>query len=207
MPALSRFVSNPGPSTRQWPRPKPHPVPAHLNNELSSNTTSPTTSMGPQPRPNPHPIPAPLNEGLSISHNVSWGWSRNCTQKTSHPGNTRWYRHLHHTPKLGQHTPSMADGIGDSKNRDMGLTGPKWNPLKQTSPANAREYYNSKVPGVNNQKTKTLSHSPSVEPNDHENSPTEQSIKYANPTHIQTTQDHSRETLRGQLHQQPTPDW
>src|SRR5258708_3329572 len=66
MPALSRSISNPGPSTRQQPRPKPHPVPARLNNELSINITSPTTSMGPQPWPNPCPIPAPLNEGLSI---------------------------------------------------------------------------------------------------------------------------------------------
>src|SRR5260221_6634431 len=66
MPAPLRSVSNPGPSTRQQPRPKPCPVPAHLNNELSINITSPTTSMGSQPRPNPHPIPAPLNEGLSI---------------------------------------------------------------------------------------------------------------------------------------------
>src|SRR5258705_12923586 len=66
MPALLRFISNPGPSTRQQPRPKPHPVPTCLNNELSINISSPTTSMGPQPRPNPHPIPAPLNEGLSI---------------------------------------------------------------------------------------------------------------------------------------------
>src|SRR5258708_991589 len=90
----------------------------------------------------------------------------------------------------------MADRIGDSKNGDMGLTGPKRNPLKQTPPANAREYYNSKVPGVNNWKTKTLSHSPSVEPIDHELSPAEQSIKYANPTHIQTTQDHSKENTK-----------
>src|SRR5260221_14649475 len=65
MPALSRSISNPGPSTRQQPRAKPHPVPAHLNNELSINTTS-TTSMGPQPRPKPRLIPAPLNHGLSI---------------------------------------------------------------------------------------------------------------------------------------------
>src|SRR5258708_24203617 len=66
MPALSRFISNPGLSTRQRPRAKPHPVPTHLNNELSINTTSSTTSTGPQPRPKPHLIPAPLNEGLSI---------------------------------------------------------------------------------------------------------------------------------------------
>src|SRR5260370_16613040 len=66
MPALSRSVSNPGPSTRQQPRAKPHPVPTHLNNELSINTTSSTTSMGPQPRPKPCLIPAPLNERLSI---------------------------------------------------------------------------------------------------------------------------------------------
>src|SRR5258708_15578906 len=69
MPALSRSVSNPGPSTRQQPRAKPHPVPTHLNNELSIETTSSTTSMGPQPRPKPCLIPAPLNvnEGLSIN--------------------------------------------------------------------------------------------------------------------------------------------
>src|SRR5258708_20238058 len=66
MPVPLRSISNPGPSTRQQPRPKPHPVPACLNNGLSINITSPTTSMGPQPRPNPCPIPAPLNEGLSI---------------------------------------------------------------------------------------------------------------------------------------------
>src|SRR5258707_1413039 len=65
MPALSRSISNPSPSTRQQPRAKPCPVPAHLNNELSINTTS-TTSMGPQLRPKPCPIPALLNEGLSI---------------------------------------------------------------------------------------------------------------------------------------------
>src|SRR5258707_11330014 len=62
MPALSRSVSNPGPSTRQRPRAKPCPVPARLNNELSIDTTS----TGPQPRPKPHLIPAPLNERLSI---------------------------------------------------------------------------------------------------------------------------------------------
>src|SRR6266436_9400381 len=67
MPALSRSISNPCPSTRQQPRAKPCQAPAHLNNELSINITSPTTSMGPQPRPNPCPIPAPLNEGLSIN--------------------------------------------------------------------------------------------------------------------------------------------
>src|SRR5258706_14670636 len=66
MPAPSRSESNPGLSTRQQPRAKPRPVPAHLNNELSINTTSSTTSMGPQPRPKPHLIPAPLNERLSI---------------------------------------------------------------------------------------------------------------------------------------------
>src|SRR5258707_1978020 len=67
MPAPLRSISNPGPSTRQQPRAKPHPVPACLNNELSINTTSSTTSTGPQPRPKPHPIPAPPNEGLSIN--------------------------------------------------------------------------------------------------------------------------------------------
>src|SRR5258708_2429664 len=66
MPAPSRSISNPGPSTRQRPRTKPHPVPTHLNNELSIDTTSTTTSMGPQPRPKPRLIPAPLNERLSI---------------------------------------------------------------------------------------------------------------------------------------------
>src|SRR5260221_2720197 len=66
MPAPSRSISNPGPSTRQQPRAKPCPVPTHLNNELSINTTSTTTSTGPQPRPKPHLIPAPLNERLSI---------------------------------------------------------------------------------------------------------------------------------------------
>src|SRR5258707_1009442 len=67
MPAPLRSVSNPGPSTRQRPRAKPHPVPTCLNNELSINTTSSTTSMGPQPRPKPCLIPAPLNERLSIN--------------------------------------------------------------------------------------------------------------------------------------------
>src|SRR5258708_39148504 len=66
MPAPSRSVSNPGPSTRQRPRAKPRPVPTRLNNELSIDTTSTTTSMGPQPRPKPRLIPAPLNERLSI---------------------------------------------------------------------------------------------------------------------------------------------
>src|SRR5258708_36253697 len=67
MPAPSRSVSNPGLSTRQQPRAKPHPVPARLNNELSIDTTSTTTSMAPQPRPKPHLIPAPLNARLSIN--------------------------------------------------------------------------------------------------------------------------------------------
>src|SRR5258708_39641490 len=67
MPAPSRSISNPGPSTRQRPRAKPCPVPAHLNNEPSIDTTSTTTSTGSQPRPKPRLIPAPLNERLSIN--------------------------------------------------------------------------------------------------------------------------------------------
>ena len=67
----------------------------------------------------------------------------------------------------------MANGIGDSKNSIPGpCAGPKRNPLKQTPPANARQYYNSsKVPGVTKGKTKTPSRSPSAEPTDESDSP------------------------------------
>ena len=90
----------------------------------------------------------------------------------------------------------MADGIGDPKNGDVGLTGPKCNLLKQTPPANTREYYNTKVPRVSNQKTKTPSRSLSIEVNNQTQSPVEHSINYANTTCTQATQDHSRENTK-----------
>ena len=70
MPALLRSISNPGLSTRQQPRAKPHPVPACLNNELSINTTSPTTSTGPQPRPTFCSPPGCLNEDEGLSNDT-----------------------------------------------------------------------------------------------------------------------------------------
>ncbi len=67
----------------------------------------------------------------------------------------------------------MADGTGDPKNGEMGPTGPKRNPLKQAAPANAREYYSSKVLGVSNRKTKSPTRSPSVEPTELSHPPDE----------------------------------
>ncbi len=81
--------------------------------------------------------------------------------KTSYSSNIK---HPNMAPNPGQNTLSMANGIGVTKNSKLGPMGPKCNLLKQTAPANTREYYGTKVLGVSNQKTKPLSHSPSVEP-------------------------------------------
>ncbi len=86
--------------------------------------------------------------------------------------------HHCHTPKLGKYTPSMADGTGDLKNGNAGPTGPKCNLLKHTPPTNAREYYNSKVPRVGNQKTKILNCSTSVELRDCSQSAIDHSLTY-----------------------------
>ncbi len=83
--------------------------------------------------------------------------------KTSHPSNLE---HPSLTPNPGQNALSMANSIGVTKNSKLGPTGPKHSPLKQATPANAREYYGSKVLGVSNRKTKSLSCSPSMEPTD-----------------------------------------
>ncbi len=83
----------------------------------------------------------------------------------------------------------MADRIGVSKNGDMGPTGPKCNPLKQTPPVNAREYYNSRVPGARNWKTKT----PTQSPSNQTQPTTENNIIYANSIQAQSPQEHSRE--------------
>ena len=74
--------------------------------------------------------------------------------------------HPNPPPNIGHNALSMADGIGVTKNSDLGPTGPKRYPLKQAAPASTREYYSTKVLGVSNQKTKSPSRSPSVEPTD-----------------------------------------
>ncbi len=91
------------------------------------------------------------------------------------------------------HAPNMVDGIGDPKNGNVGPTGPKCNPLKLTPPANTREYYNSKIPGVGYHKPKTPSWSPSMEPTDQIQTNTEKPKSYILITHPQTPQDRSEE--------------
>ncbi len=93
--------------------------------------------------------------------------------------------------KLGQHAPSMVDRTGDLKNGEVGPAGPKCNPLKLTPPVNAREYYNSKIPGVRYHKPKTPSWSPSMELNDQTQPTAEQPKSYVSITHTPMSQDWS----------------
>src|SRR5258708_30853648 len=100
--------------------------------------------------------------------------------KSSHPGTPRLPINTPVNPqKLGQHAPSMDDGSGDTRNGVTRPMGPKRNPLKQTTQANARVYYNSETPRVGNRKSKNPSQSPSVEPTDHIQPTAKQSITYA----------------------------
>ena len=85
----------------------------------------------------------------------------------------------------------MADGPSDPRNGDARPTGPKRNPLKQTTQANARDYYNSETPGVGSRKSKTPSRSPSVEPTNRMQPTADQSITYATITRTTSPQNHS----------------
>ena len=65
----------------------------------------------------------------------------------------------------------MANSTGEKKNSKLGpSTGPKHHLLKPTSPASARDYYNLKGPGTTHHKPKTPSRSPSVEPQEQQES-------------------------------------
>src|SRR6266850_1664344 len=78
------------------------------------------------------------------------------------------------SPKPGQPALRMAEAKGESKISEVEPgAGPKRHPLKQTPPVKTREYYNSKLPGTSKLKTKAPSRSPSVEPTDQPDPPTE----------------------------------
>src|SRR5258708_1016535 len=85
----------------------------------------------------------------------------------------------------------MADGSSDPRNGDARPTGPKRNPLKQTTQANARDYYNSEIPGVGSRKSKTPSRNPSVEPTNRIQPVADRSITYASITRTPSPQNHS----------------
>src|SRR5260221_4063095 len=85
----------------------------------------------------------------------------------------------------------MADGPSDPRNGDARPMGPKRNPLKQTTQANARDYCNSETPGVGSCKSKTPSRSPSMELTNRMQPTTDQSITYATITRTTSPQNHS----------------